>query len=123
MVAYVDTLGNDYNRSWQWYVSPSICGPASSYWLRLRCSNGGTELMFKNSRFLSPAQNDAREDMAQATLVAIHGMPVVKSYRQVDAVAFSSTLRIRTFCEKFLNRILLSNPFNALFLFADITQC
>ena len=60
------------------------------------------ELMFKNSARLSPAQNDAREDMSQATLEYIHGMPVVKSYRQVDVN---------------LKTELAFQPFNALLLF------
>lgn len=75
------------------------------------------ELMFKNSARLSPAQNDAREDMAQATLEYIHGMPVVKSYRQVDAavsVVRSAYARSRNVN---LKTELAFQPFNALLLF------
>lgn len=74
------------------------------------------ELMFRNSSRLSPAQNDAREDMAQATLEYIHGMSVVKSYRQVDAAV--SAVRSAYACSRNVNlkTELAFQPLNALLL-------
>ena len=75
------------------------------------------ELMFKNSACLSPAQNDAREDMAQATLEYIHGMPVVKSYRQVDAAVSAVRSAYARSRNVNLKTELAFQPFNALLLF------
>ena len=75
------------------------------------------ELMFKNSARLSPAQNDAREDMAQATLEYIHGMPVVKSYRQVDAAVSAVRSAYARSRNVNLKTELAFQPFNALLLF------
>lgn len=75
------------------------------------------ELMFKNSALLSPAQNDAREDMAQATLEYIHGMPVVKSYRQVDAAVSAVRSAYARSRNVNLKTELAFQPFNALLLF------
>lgn len=75
------------------------------------------ELMFKNSARLSPAQNDAREDMAQATLEYIHGMPVVKSYRQVDAAVSAVRYAYARSRNVNLKTELAFQPFNALLLF------
>ena len=75
------------------------------------------ELMFKNSARLSPAQNDAREDMAQATLEYIHGMPVVKSYRQVDAAVSAVRSAYARSRNVNLKTELAFQPLNALLLF------
>ena len=75
------------------------------------------EMMFKNSARLSPAQNDAREDMAQATLEYIHGMPVVKSYRQVDAAVSAVRSAYARSRNVNLKTELAFQPFNALLLF------
>ena len=75
------------------------------------------ELMFKNSARLSPAQNDAREDMSQATLEYIHGMPVVKSYRQVDAAVSAVRSAYARSRNVNLKTELAFQPFNALLLF------
>ena len=75
------------------------------------------ELMFKNSACLSPAQNDAREDMAQATLEYIHGMPVVKSYRQVDAAVSAVRSAYARSRNVNLKTELAFQPLNALLLF------
>lgn len=75
------------------------------------------ELMFKNSARLSPAQNDAREDMAQATLEYIHGMPVVKSYRQVDAAVSAVRSAYARSRNVNLKTELAFQPHNALLLF------
>ena len=75
------------------------------------------ELMFKNSARLSPAQNDAREDMAQATLEYIHGMPVVKSYQQVDAAVSAVRSAYARSRNVNLKTELAFQPFNALLLF------
>ena len=75
------------------------------------------ELMFKNSARLSPAQNDAREDMSQATLEYIHGMPVVKSYRQVDAAVSAVRSAYARSRNVNLKTELAFQPLNALLLF------
>lgn len=75
------------------------------------------ELMFKNSARLSPAQNDAREDMAQATLEYIHGMPVVKSYRQVDAAVSAVRSAYARSRNVNLKTELAFQPLNALLIF------
>lgn len=75
------------------------------------------ELMFNNSARLSPVQNDAREDMAQATLEYIHGMPVVKSYRQVDAAVSAVRSAYARSRNVNLKTELAFQPLNALLIF------
>ena len=75
------------------------------------------ELMYTYSARLSPVQNDEREAMSQATLEYVHGMPTVKSYRQLGAsmsavraaFAHSRAINLRT--------ELAFQPLNALLLF------
>ncbi len=66
---------------------------------------------------MSPAQNDAREDMSQATLEYIHGMPVVKSYRQVDAAVSAVRSAYARSRNVNLKTELAFQPLNALLLF------
>ena len=75
------------------------------------------ELMYAFSAHLSPVQNDEREAMSRATLEYVHGMPVVKSYRQLGASVSAVRSAFARSREINLKTELAFQPLNALLLF------